>query len=123
MANASKKDQGATGEVDSNGVGGDIKNLSTIIKSKKSKVNFSGTDFLIFEAKKAFMYLQKAFIKALIPKHLDPEYYIHIETDVLEYAIYIVLNQITAGHLDQLFSDHMTHKNLNQNFSKSEIDQ
>ncbi len=87
------------------GVGGSFENLSTTIKSAKSKkskstkskksdllkVNFakvnSGTDFLTLEAKKAFIYLRKAFIKASILRHFDPKRHILIKTDALEYAI------------------------------------
>ncbi len=72
------------------GVGGSIKNLSTVAistKSKKlkSKANFakanSGTDFLTPGAKKAFIHLWKAFTEALILRHFDPECHIRIETD------------------------------------------
>lgn len=35
------------------------------------KVNFFKADFLIFKAKKAFLYLQKAFTKALILYYFD----------------------------------------------------
>ncbi len=69
-------------------------------------------EFLTAEAKEAFIHLQKAFIKALILWHFDLERYIHIKTDVLGYIISGVLNQMTLDHLDQLFSDYVTHKNL-----------
>ncbi len=91
-------------------VGGSIKNLLTVpnlAKSKKSKltkskksdllktnfakVNF-GTDFLTLEAKKTFIYLQKAFTEASILRHFDPECHIQIETDTSEYAIGGVLS-------------------------------
>ncbi len=62
---------GASGTTDGGGVGGSIKNLSTVANSakfKKSKLtktkksdlpraNSSGTDFLTFKAKKAFIHL------------------------------------------------------------------
>ncbi len=62
LTNASEKNQGAPSGVGSRGVDGDIKNLSTIVKSAKSKKpNFtkanSKTDFLILKAKKAFIHL------------------------------------------------------------------
>ena len=73
----------------SSGVSENIKNLSTAInlakKSKLIKLKKAGlpnikadsrTDFLTPEAKKAFIHLQKAFIKAPILKHFDPEHYI-----------------------------------------------
>ena len=62
-----------------------IKNLSIVAnlaKSTRSKLkgNFakanSKPDFLTLEAKKAFIYLQKAFTKALILRHFDPEHHI-----------------------------------------------
>ncbi len=83
------------------GVGGSFENLSTIAisaksKKSKSKANFakanSGTDFLIPGAKEAFIHLQKAFTKALILRHFDPECHIRIETDALGYAIGGVLS-------------------------------
>ncbi len=55
------------------------------------KANF-GIDFLTFGAKKAFIHLQKAFTKALILRHFDPEYHIQIETDALGYAIGEILS-------------------------------
>ncbi len=79
------------------GVGGSIKNLSTAIKSAKSKKpNFaktnSGTDFLTPGAKEAFIHLRKAFTKAPILRHFDPDHHIRIETDASGYAIDGVLN-------------------------------
>ena len=80
-------------------VGGSFENLSTTAKStKKLKVtkpkksdqeetNSSEIDFLIFKAKEAFIYLQKAFTKAPILMHFNPISHIWIETDILEYAI------------------------------------
>ena len=72
------------------GVGRSFKNLSTTTKSAKSKkpkltkskksnsvkTNSSEMDFLISGTKKAFIYLQKAFIKALIFRHFDLEHHI-----------------------------------------------
>ncbi len=69
--------------------------------------------------KKTFIYLWKAFTKALILCYFDLECHIRIMTNVLGYAIGGVLSQMT---LDQLFFDHMTHKNYSD-FLKSEISQ
>ncbi len=137
LANTSKKNQevsNSTTRADSNGVGKNIKNLSTVInlakfkksdliklkkldlpKTNSTKVNFR-TDFLTSRAKKAFIYLQKPFIKALILHHFDMEYYFLIETNALGYAIGKVLSRIT---LDQCFSNHVTYKNLD--FSNCKI--
>ncbi len=118
---------------------GSIKNLSTVVKLVKSKkpkltkpkksdlvkvqnfakTNSSGTDFLTFEAKKAFIQLQKTFIETPILKHFDPKSHIKIETYALGYAIGEILCQIT---LDQQFSGHVTYKDPNSDFPKSEID-
>ena len=78
-------------------------------------------EFFSLRVKKAFIYLQKAFIKASILHYFDLEHYIHIETNTLEYAINDIRSQMTLDQLDQLFSHHMTHKNLDLNFFKSEI--
>ena len=95
--------------------------VSKICQSLLSPTSQKLMDFLTFEAKKAFIHLQKAFIKASILKHFDSKYHISIETNVLGYTISGVPSQMTAGHSDQLFSNYVTHKNLNLNFSKSEI--
>ena len=115
-----------------NEIGRSIKNLSTITnlaKSKKSKLTKpkksdlsnakadSRTDFLIPKARKALIHLQKAFTKALILRHFDPERHIWIETDTLGYAIGKIFSQLT---LDQLSSNHVTYEN---HFSKSKIGQ
>ncbi len=132
-----------TAGANSSGVGESIENLSTAAKSTKSKkpkltkpkksnvvkvqnfakANSFEIDFLTPGAKEAFIHLRKAFTKALILRHFDPEYYIRIETNVLGYAIGRVLSQIISDHLDQLFSNHVTQKNLNPIFSKSKIGQ
>lgn len=72
---------GSINGIDNNGnTGKDIKNLSTVTKSAKSKksdlvkakklnfakINSFKTDFFTPKAKKAFIYLQKIFIKVLI---------------------------------------------------------
>ncbi len=76
---AKKWDVSGGGRADgANSIDRDIKNLSSIVKSAKSikpnfaKANSSKTDFLTFEAKKTFIYLQKAFMDALILKYFDP---------------------------------------------------
>ncbi len=117
----------AAGGADGDEVGGSIKNLSTVAnlaksKKSKSKANFakanSGTDFLTFRAKKAFIHLRKAFTEAPILSHCDSERHIHIETKALGYVISGILSQMT---LDQYFSVYMIHKDPNS--SKSEISQ
>ena len=119
-----------------------MKNLSIVVnlakKSKSIKLKKTGlpnikanseTDFLTPKAKKAFIHLQKAFTKAPIFRHFDPECYIWIETNALEYAISRVLSQINSDYLDdlddlgQLFSNYVTHKNLDLIFSKFKIGQ
>ena len=82
-----------------------------------------GTNFSTLEAKKVFTHLQKAFIKVPIFHYFDLKCHICIETNALGYAISRVLNQMTLNHLDQLFSNHITHKNLKPIFFKSEISQ
>ncbi len=107
------------------GVGRSFENLSTAIKSTKSKkpklakAN-SRTDFLTSGAKKTFIHLQKAFTEALILRHFDPECHIQIETDALWYAIGGLRSQMIS---DQHSSGHVTHKNLNPISSNSEIGQ
>ncbi len=123
QATKNEKNQGTPSGVGSGGVDRDIKNLSSVIKSAKSKKpNFakanSGTDFLTPEAKKAFIHLQKAFTKALIPRLFDPECHIQIEIDDLRYAISGILSQITS---DQHSSGHVTNKDPIP--SKSKISQ
>ena len=109
----------------SGGIGESIKNLSTaanLAKSKKAKLtklkkldlpntkaNF-GTDFLTPGAKKAFIHLQKAFIKAPIFKHFDPKHDIEIGTDALEYNIDEFLRLMTP---DQYSSGHVSYKGSN----------
>lgn len=94
---------------------------SDLAKVKKfAKINSSGIDFLTLEIKKAFIYLHKAFIEALILRHFNLEYYIWTETNASGYAISRVLSQIT---LDQPSSNHMTHKNLDSISLKSDTGQ
>ncbi len=144
QTNQNEKNQdlpdGNAGDASDGRVGGSIKNLSTVAKlakSKKSKLtklkksdliktqnfaraNSSGMDFLTFEAKKAFIHLWKAFIKASIFKHFDSECQIRIETEALKYAIGRVLSQII---LDQHSSSLVIHEDPNSDFLKSEIGQ
>ena len=120
------------------GVGESIKNLSTIVKLAKSKLTKlkkaglpntkanSKTDFLTPKAKKIFIPLWKAFKEAPILRHFDPKRHIRIENNVSGYAIGEVLSQMIldySNHLDQLFSNHVTHKNLNLISFKSKIGQ
>lgn len=56
----------------------------------------------------------------MILKYYNPEHYIRIETDASRYTISGVLSQMTS---DQISSNHVTHKNLDSNFSKPEIGQ
>ncbi len=137
QATENKKNQDVpsdTTRADSSEFDRSIKNLSTIVKLTKSKrlklansdllkakANSFGTDFLTLGAKKAFIYLQKAFIGALFLRHFDLEHHIWIETDALGYTIGRVLSQMILNHLDQLFSNYVTHKNLNLIFSKFKI--
>ncbi len=126
LTNASKKNQDAPNGGNSRDVDGNIKNLSSVVKSAKSKKpnfvknNSSKTEFLILRAKKAFIYLRKAFTKAPIYWHFNPKRYIHIETDALGYAISGVLSQIIW---DQHSSSYVTYKDSNSDFSKSKISQ
>ncbi len=100
---------GAAGRAGSGGVSGSFENLSNVIKSAESKkpklTKFkkpdlakanSKMDFLIPEAKKTFIHLQKAFTKAPILRHFDLKYHIRIKTDVLGYAISAVRSQMTS---------------------------
>ncbi len=136
QATENKKNQDTPASVSGAGVGGSFENLSTAAKSVKSKksqltkskksdlpkANFakvnSRTDFLTSKAKKAFIYLQKAFIEAPILRHFDPEYHIWIETNASEYAIGGVLSQMTS---EKHSSGHVTHKDPNPDFFKSEL--
>ncbi len=104
LTNANEKNQGASSGGVSEDVDGDIKNLSFIIKSAKSKkANFTkanfGMDFLTPRAKKAFIYQRKVFTEALILRHFDPKRHIWIEIDALGYAISGILSQMTSNQL------------------------
>lgn len=67
-----------------------------ILVKDSVKANF-GTDFLIFKAKKTFIYLQKVFTKTLISWHFGLKYYIQIETDALGYNINGILSYMTSN--------------------------
>ena len=54
-------------------------------------------DFLTTGAKKAFIYLQKAFTKAPILRHYNPKRHILIEIDVLGYVIGEVFSPMILG--------------------------
>ena len=51
------------------------------------------SNFLTFDAKKAFNFFQLAFIKAPILQHFNLKFHIQIETDISGYAIVGVWNQ------------------------------
>lgn len=74
---------------------------SDLLKFKKTNllknfvINIVETDFLIFRAKKAFIYLWQTFTNILILKYFNLEYHIYIETNTLRYVISRVLSQIT----------------------------
>ena len=117
---------GVSSASDADGIDGSIKNLSTVVKSTKSKksdllkanfvkVNSSGTGFLTCKAKKAFIYLRKAFIKASIHRLFNSKCYIYIKTNALEYAIGGVFSQMT---LDQNSFDHIIYKYSNSEIGK-----
>ncbi len=138
LTTENKKNKDAPTSTSSGGVGRSFENLSTaakLAKSKKSKstkskksdlpkakfakVN-SGTDFLILEAKKAFIHLQKAFTKTPIFRHFNAKCHIRIETDGLGYAIGGVVSQITS---DQYSSGHVIYEESKSDYPKSEIGQ
>ncbi len=62
------------------------------------------------EARAAFIRLRKAFTKAPIVHHFDPERHIQIHNYASGYSISGVLSQLTS---DLSYSDHLTSKNLN----------
>ena len=70
------------------------------LSNNRNSTNFNATEaglkFLTSDAKIAFNCLQLAFTKAPILQHFNPECYIWIETDALNYAISGVLNQLTS---------------------------
>lgn len=59
--------------------------------------------FLTFEARLAFVKLKKVFIKALILYYFDLKYYIYIETNLLDYDISRIFNQLTLNDLSRQY--------------------
>ena len=79
--------------------GGNCEN-GTVERSSLTSKNSNGiTGYTTPKARLAFSQLRKAFTKALILQHFDPEYHIRIETDALGYAIDKVLSQLTLDNL------------------------
>ena len=64
--------------------------------AKAKNLNSQSVLFLTPKAKKAFIKLRQAFVKALILNHFDPERHIRIETDVSGYTIGGILSQLTS---------------------------
>ena len=89
-------------EADKVGIGiknGDCKDK--MVEKSPSK-NLNGiTGYLNPNARQFFTQLRQAFIKALIFQYFDLEYYIQIETDVLNYTISKVQSQLTLDNLGQ----------------------
>ena len=90
-------------EVDDNEVG-DNEVRKKVQKSIKFKNSFKskktvGSDFFPFGAKIAFTKLRQAFVKIPILHHFDLECHIWIEMDASDYAISVVLNQLTSDNL------------------------
>ena len=83
-------------------IGGDDCEDETVKRSLFIFKNSNGAiGYLIPKARLAFIQLRKAFTKASIFRHFDPECHIRIETDALYYAICGVLNQLTLHNLGQ----------------------
>lgn len=59
------------------------------------KFNFSGTCFLISEARVSFTCLRKTLTKTPILHHFNLERHIQIETDVSDFPIREIFNQLT----------------------------
>ena len=75
--------------------GGDCKDEMVKRSSLTSKNSNRATSYLTSKARFAFTQLKKAFIKAPILQHFDPECHIRIEIDVSGYVIGGVLSQLT----------------------------
>ena len=91
-------------KIDNNGVDDDEvgddevgTKVQKVQKSSKSKKTESG--FFTSGARKAFIELRQAFIKALILHHFDSECHIRVQTDACGYAIGGVLSQLTSDDL------------------------
>ena len=65
--------------------------VSNIVSNSAKNVS----NYLILNTKRAFDQLRKAFIKASILQHFDPEQYIRVKTDASGHAIGWVLSQLT----------------------------
>ena len=70
-------------------------------KTSKSKKTVGSSDFLTLGTKLAFIKLRQVFFKAPILYHFDPECHIRIETNVSDYAIGVVLSQLTLDDSGQ----------------------
>ena len=79
--------------------GGDCENKTVERSPLTSKNSSRTTGYLILETRLAFTSLRKAFTKATIFQHFDPECHIRIEINVSGYAIVKVLNQLTLDNL------------------------
>ena len=66
----------------------------------KFKKTVRSSDFLTFKARLAFTKLRQAFVKALIFYYFDPEYYIWIKTNALNYAIGEIFSWLTLNNLN-----------------------
>lgn len=80
-----------------------------------AKANF-GTDCLTPKIKEAFIYLQIAFIKALILYYFDLEIHIRIKIDSFRFAIGEILSLMV---LNQSFYNHMIYSGPDLNSFKS----
>ena len=68
-----------------------------------TKPTIKAIDYLTPNSKVAFNQLKKAFIKAPIFCHFDPEYHIRIEIDASGYTIGGVLSQLILDNLGQWY--------------------
>ena len=92
---ASKTFKAGNNEIVKSGSGRTNETVVDLSKNKKSRKstripNIGATkkpNFLTPNAKKAFNYLQLAFIKALILQHFNSKSHIWIKTDILNYTI------------------------------------
>ncbi len=69
--------------------------------SKTKNLDIQSGLFFISGAKKIFTKLKQAFIKASILNYFDLEHYIQIETDISNYVIDGIYNQLTSADLRQ----------------------
>ena len=84
-------------EIGSISSGGHCKD-KTVKRSPPTSKNSNGTTgYLTPKARLTLIKLRKAFTKALILQHFDPECHIRIETDASGYAIGGVLSQLTLN--------------------------